>query len=185
MGPLPIAPSKKKLLIVGTNYFYKQIGVEPLARTQEGIIRNFIWRNIICKFSLPHELVTDNGQQFTAQDLVSFCQELNIKLPHSTPYKPQANDQAKSSNKTLINILRKKSRVKGKWVDKLPGVFWATKTTLITAIGENLFSLVYGTEVVIPSEIQEPTLLSELSQEDKDEFRKNIYSYQRGEERTP
>ncbi|XP_022841945.1 uncharacterized protein LOC111365636 [Olea europaea var. sylvestris] len=45
------------------------------------------------------------------------------KLNFSTPRYPQANSQAESSNKTVMNTLKKRlSEAKGKWADELPGV---------------------------------------------------------------
>ncbi|KAL0458021.1 UNVERIFIED_CONTAM: hypothetical protein Slati_0429300 [Sesamum latifolium] len=44
---------------------------------------------------------------------------------------------------------------KGAWVDELPSVLWAYRTTPRTATGESPFSLSYGTEAVAPAEIGE------------------------------
>ncbi|XP_071739877.1 uncharacterized protein [Rutidosis leptorrhynchoides] len=47
--------------------------------------------------------------------------------------------------------------VEAKAVDELPNVLWAHRTTFKKSIGETPFSLVYGSEVVIPAEILVPT----------------------------
>ena len=47
--------------------------------------------------------------------------------------------------------------MKGAWVDELPMVLWAHRTTPKEAIGETSFSLVFGTEVVIPVEVGLPS----------------------------
>ncbi|KAL2241737.1 UNVERIFIED_CONTAM: Retrovirus-related Pol polyprotein from transposon opus [Sesamum indicum] len=44
---------------------------------------------------------------------------------------------------------------KTEWSDELPGVLWAYRTTPRTSTGETPFSLVYGSEAVIPAEIGE------------------------------
>lgn len=41
------------------------------------------------------------------------------------------------------------------WVDELPGTLWAYRTTPRSSTGETPFSLVYGSEAVIPVEIGE------------------------------
>ena len=41
----------------------------------------------------------------------------------------------------------------GAWVDELPGVLWAYRTTHKTATGETPFALAFGHEVVVPAEI--------------------------------
>ena len=47
---------------------------------------------------------------------------------------------------------------KGRWVEELPHVLWAYRTTPRRSIGETPFSMSYGTEVVIPIETSFPTL---------------------------
>ena len=42
---------------------------------------------------------------------------------------------------------------KGVWLDELPGVLWAYRTTVRTSTGETPFKLAYGSETVIPIEV--------------------------------
>ena len=42
----------------------------------------------------------------------------------------------------------------GKWVKELPSVLWALRTTPSRATGETPFFLTYGSETVLPTEIQ-------------------------------
>ncbi|KAL0440207.1 UNVERIFIED_CONTAM: hypothetical protein Slati_2503700 [Sesamum latifolium] len=46
---------------------------------------------------------------------------------------------------------------KGQWVEELPRVLWAYRTTPRSAAGETPFCLVYGTEAIIHAEIGEET----------------------------
>nr|GEU40598.1 reverse transcriptase domain-containing protein [Tanacetum cinerariifolium] len=47
---------------------------------------------------------------------------------------------------------------KGRWVEELSHVLWAHRTTIKVSTGDTLFSLVYGTEVVMPAEIGMPAI---------------------------
>ena len=86
------------------------------------------------------------------------CQELGIHKLFSTVGHPQANGQVEAANKTIKDSLKKKlERLKGAWVDELPMVLWAHRTTSKEATGEMSFSLVFGTEVVIPVEVGLPS----------------------------
>ncbi|XP_074341966.1 uncharacterized protein LOC141679365 [Apium graveolens] len=70
------------------------------------------------------------------------------------PRYPQANGQAKSSNKIIINNLKRRlTTCKGKWAEELPWVLWSDRTTLKTSTGQTPYSLVYGTEAVLPTEV--------------------------------
>lgn len=116
--------SSKEISHCSNWLFFQVVKAKPLAWIQERDVKKFIWRNIICWFGLPCELIMKNGCKFASQSVASYCKELNIKLWHSTPYKPQANGQVECTNKTLINIVRKRLEgSKGKWVDKLHEVF--------------------------------------------------------------
>ncbi|GKF71299.1 reverse transcriptase domain-containing protein, partial [Tanacetum coccineum] len=44
------------------------------------------------------------------------------------------------------------------WVEELSHVLWAHRTTIKVSTGDTPFSLVYGTEAVIPAEIGMPTI---------------------------
>nr|XP_009799615.1 PREDICTED: uncharacterized protein LOC104245668 [Nicotiana sylvestris] len=75
-------------------------------REQEVIA--FIWKNIICLFGIPKEISCDNGPQFVGKRTIEFFEKWHIKRILSMPYHSAANGQAKSSNKVILNILKKK-----------------------------------------------------------------------------
>lgn len=57
-------------------------------------------------------------------------------------------------NKTIVNGLKKRLEgARGNWVKELPNVLWAYRTTSRRLTGETPFSMAYGTEAVIPIEI--------------------------------
>ena len=53
---------------------------------------------------------------------------------------------------------------KGRWVDELQNVLWAYRTIKRTATGETPFSMVYGTEAVIPTGLLVPTARMALTE---------------------
>lgn len=100
---------------------------------------------------------------------VTFCEELKINLWCSTPYRPKANGQFDSLNKISINILNKHlEEAKGKWT-KLLGVLWEVWTILKSSTSETHFSLAYGFEAVIPTEVLQLTHKSGANNDDNKE----------------
>ncbi|XP_070005100.1 uncharacterized protein [Nicotiana sylvestris] len=81
------------------------------------------------------------------------------------------NGQAESTNKVIVNNLKKRlEESKGNWPELLPGVLWAYRTIAKTGTGETLFLLVYGVEALIPVEVGEPsTRFTQASEESNDE----------------
>ncbi|XP_065619912.1 uncharacterized protein LOC136063443 [Quercus suber] len=78
---------------------------------------------------------------------------------YSTPAYPQGNGQAEAVNKVIVNGLKKRlDDAKDKWVEELPHVLWAYRTTPRRSTGETPFSMTYGAEAVMPLETGFPTL---------------------------
>ena len=113
-------------------------------------VTKFVWKNIVCRFGIPQTIIADNGPQFDSIAFRNFCSELNIRNSYSTPRYPQSNGQAEATNKTLITALKKRlEQAKGKWVEELPGVLWAYRTTPGRPTGNTPFALTYGMDAVI------------------------------------
>ena len=88
-----------------------------------------------------------------------YCKELGIRNIYSSPAYPQSNGQAETSNKTILDGIKKRLEdAKGRWVEELLNVLWTFKTTPRRSTRETPFLLAYGSEVVIPLEIGLPTL---------------------------
>ena len=159
VGSFPTAPAQKKLLLVATDYFSKWIEADAFASIKDRDVTGFIWKNIVCRFDIPRSIISNNGPQFDSRVYRDFCQELNIRNLYSTPRYPQSNGQAEASNKTLLAALKKRlDSAKGKWVEELPEVLWAYRTTAQKLTGVSHFALTYGMEAVIPTKISLPTI---------------------------
>ena len=99
----------------------------------------------------------DNGSQFISTRFETFCERWKIRLNKSTPRYPQCNGQAETINKTVLDGLKKRlDAKKGRWAEELEGVLWSHRTTPRRATGETPFTLVYGTECMIPTEVEFP-----------------------------
>ena len=84
---------------------------------------------------------------------------MGITNRYSIPAYPQGNGQVEAVNKVIVSGLKKRlDDAKGRWVEELPHVLWAYRTTPRRSTGETLFSMSYGAEVVIPIETGFPTL---------------------------
>ena len=153
VGPFPVGPSGKKFLIVAVEYFSKWVEAEATASISENKVMDFLWK-LSCRFGLPRILVADNGRQFSGYKLKDWCEEMGIEQRFTSIGYPQANGQTEVTNRTIVDNLQKRlGDAKKDWVDELEGVLWAYRTTARTATQETPFSLVYGSEVVIPFEI--------------------------------
>ena len=108
IGPLPMARSQLRYCLVAIDYLTKWVEVEPLAQQTEAKCTNFLWKNIISWFGLPHTVVTDNEKQFDNPKFLALCEQFRIKKAFSSPGQPQSNGQVEAANKTIKENLKKK-----------------------------------------------------------------------------
>ena len=98
LGPFPIRTRQMKFLVIRIDYFTKWVEVEPLAKITQQNVKNFVWKNIVCRFGVPRVQVSDNGRQFDNTPFRDFYEQLGIKNHYSSPSHPQANGQAEVAN---------------------------------------------------------------------------------------
>ncbi|GKA13009.1 reverse transcriptase domain-containing protein [Tanacetum coccineum] len=132
-GPFPEGPGKVKFLIVAMDYFTKWIEAKPVATITGNQVKKFVWENIVCRFGLPREIISDNGKQF-----------------RDNPFK----DCKEKSGEGIKARLGKENK---NWLEEISHVLWAHRTMIKSSNGDTPFSLTYGTEAVIPAEIGMPT----------------------------
>ncbi|XP_059446435.1 uncharacterized protein LOC132177982 [Corylus avellana] len=131
VGPLPRSRGGVRFAVVAVDYFTKWAEVEALVNITAKTIERFLWKNIICRYGIPHAFITDNGKQFDCDSFRAWCAQLRIRNYYSSPGHPQANGQA----------------------EDLPEVLCAYRTTKRIPNEETPYALAFGTEAVIPAEV--------------------------------
>ncbi|XP_075084697.1 uncharacterized protein LOC142167955 [Nicotiana tabacum] len=88
------------------------------------------------------------------------CEQFKYEHHNSTPYRPKANGAVEAANKNIKKILRNMVQGSRPWYEKLPFALLGYRTTFRTSVGATPYLLVYGTEAVIPAEVEIPSLRS-------------------------
>ncbi|XP_052172206.1 uncharacterized protein LOC127788137 [Diospyros lotus] len=152
-----------KYIMASIDYFTKWVEAEAMASITARRVKQFLWKNVVCRFEIPRVLISDNGTQFTDRSVQEWCQELGIRQQFTLVAHPQANRQIELTNRTLLRGLKARvDKADGSWVEELPSILWSYRTTVKVSTGETPFSLCYGSEASIPVEIGVPTLRVEL-----------------------
>jgi transposase InsO family protein len=163
----PASSGQHRWILTATDYFTKWIEAIPTRNATHKVVIGFL-EDILSRFGCPNKIMTDNVASFKVEPLVKFCEKFGIQLIHSTPYYPQGNGLAESSNKSLVKIIKKLLEDNKKsWDSKLKFSLWEDRVTTKRSIGTTPFQLVYGTEVVFPTQLALPV--------------ENFLQYQQGE----
>jgi transposase InsO family protein len=152
----PPSSGQHRWILIATDYFTKWIEASPTKSASHKVIISFL-EDIIARFGCPSRIVTDNAASFKSEPLVKFYEQFKISLIHSTPYYPQENGLTKSSNKSLIKLIKRLLEDNKRACDsKLKFTLWANRVTTKKSLGTSPFQLVYGTEAVFPTQLALP-----------------------------
>ena len=88
MGLLPLATSQRKFILVAMDYFTKWAKAEAYAQVKATQLVQFVQKNIVHPFGVPHSIVSNNGPQFISKPFKQFCTKYGIKNVYSTPRYP-------------------------------------------------------------------------------------------------
>ncbi|GJW31520.1 reverse transcriptase domain-containing protein [Tanacetum coccineum] len=157
-GPFPEGPGKVKFLIVAMDYFTKWIEAKPVATITGSQVKKFVWENIVCRFGLPGETISDNGKQFRDNPFKDWCEKLCIQQHFASVKHPHTNGLVERANMSMAEGIKARLGKDNKnWLEEIYHVLWAHRTMIKSRNGDTPFSLTYGMEAVIPVEIGMPT----------------------------
>nr|CAN66357.1 hypothetical protein VITISV_037956 [Vitis vinifera] len=147
----PKSSNGHEFILVAIDYFTKWVEAASYARLTSARVASFIRSHIICRYRVPHELISDRDVHFRAE-VNTLLQKYDIQHHRSSAYRSQTNGAVEAANKNIKRILRKMVETSRDWSKKLPFALWAYRTSFRTSTGAMPYSLVYGMEVVLPVE---------------------------------
>ncbi|GJZ58650.1 reverse transcriptase domain-containing protein [Tanacetum coccineum] len=98
---LKIGPGKVKFLIVAIDYFTKWIKAKPVATIADNQIKKFAWDNIVYRFGLLGDIISDNGKQFQDNPFKDWCEKLCIRQHFASVKYPQTCGLVERANHSL------------------------------------------------------------------------------------
>jgi transposase InsO family protein len=144
-------------MLVAVDKFTKWVEAALVTTQDSTATINFI-KSIIFRFGVPHNIITDNGTNFTSKEFKNYCESMGIKLKFASIAHPKTNGKVEKANGLICNGIKKRllaplEKAKHAWVDELPSVLWSLRTTPNAATQETPFFLVHGIEAVLPVKI--------------------------------
>ena len=66
---------------------------------------DFISR-VVHRYGIPDSIITDNGSNFTADEVKTWCGKMGIKLDYASVYHPQTNGQVERANSLIMSGIK-------------------------------------------------------------------------------
>jgi hypothetical protein len=154
-------PGGHVYMLVAVDKFTKWVEAGLVTTQDSTAAINFI-KSIVFRFGVPHNIITDNGINFTSKEFKNYCEGMGIKLKFASVAHPKTNEQVEKANGLICNGIKKRQlapleKAKHAWVNELPSVLWSLRTTPNAATQETPFFLVHGAKAVLPVEITHET----------------------------
>ena len=101
----PKSSSGHEFILVAIDYFTKWVEATSYAKLNAAKVATFIKSHIICRYGVPHELISNRGVHFRGE-VDTLLQRYDIKNHRSSAYRPQTNGAIEATNKNIKRILR-------------------------------------------------------------------------------
>jgi len=154
----PKASNGHRFILVAIDYFTKWVEAASYAHVTKQVVVKFIKNQIICCYGIPSRIITDNGTNLNNKMMKELCDDFKIEHHNSSPYRPQMNGVVEAANKNIKKIVQKMVVTYKDFHQMLPFALHGYRTSVRTSTGATPFSLVYGTEAVLPVEVEVPSM---------------------------
>ena len=171
VGPLPRSRSGRRFVLVICDYATRFPEAIPMRLVDAVHVAEELLV-FSSRFSVPQEILTDQGANFTSKLLTELYRMLHAHPIRTTPYHPQTDGLVERFNKTLKSMLRKAAISEGKdWDKMVPYLLFAYREVEQVSSGFSPFELVYGWPVRGPLDVlKEPW-------ETKEDTEESVVSY--------
>ena len=105
LGPLPVTSQGNSYILVAEDYFTRWLEAWPIPNQEIKTVAQKLLNEMFFRFSLPDQILSDQGRQFESRVMEELCKLLQIEKSRTTPYHPQGDGLVERANRTLLNML--------------------------------------------------------------------------------
>ena len=154
LGPLSITPRQNKYVLVVGDYFTKWTEAFPTPDMETATIARVLVNEFISRFGAPSHLHTDQGRSFELSLIKEICRLMWSVKTRTTPYHPQSDGMIEWFNRTLLSMLTMDAvDDETNWDLRIPCLMLAYRTGIHEATKHTPFSLMFGREVQLPTDV--------------------------------
>jgi len=140
-----------RYLLVVVESLSKWVEAIPVPNQEASTIADALFTHIFSRFGACTSILSDLGRNFCSALVNRLCELFAIKRTHTSSYRPSTNGQCEKINSVLINSLKCYIENETDWVDILPAVLMAYRSTVATSsTGHSPFYILYGREMKMP-----------------------------------
>ena len=171
-----------KYIVILQDYFTKWPEAIALKSVASQDIETWMMRDIIPRYGVPNELITDQGSQFVSKSFKEFCDKLGITHRRTSPFHPMTDGMVERFNRTFLNMVRNYvDEDQLNWDEHIPSILFAYRTASHDNIKVSPAEALQTRKLKLPIDLLYPSTLNEKGQSSFDnlvikmnEIRSNI-----------
>lgn len=151
---LPLSENGYKYLFVAIDYFSRYCILQPIPNKKAETIATAILNQIICNYSTPQTIITDQGTEYMNQIVKELCNLFSIKKVNIHAYHPQSNGVVERLNRKIIHCLRSLINPHSiQWDTFIPFVQCSLNNQINASTGETPHYIMFAQEKELPYDL--------------------------------
>ncbi len=133
------------MIMVGM--FSRYVVLAPIKEKTAKNVAHAIVSKLICEFSAPRALLSDNGAEFRNILLQEICKQFGINHTFTVAYHPASNGLVERTNRKILEVLRPVvGSLLHSWEEWLPHVAAIINSSLCESTGQSPHVIIFGVE---------------------------------------
>jgi transposase InsO family protein len=150
IGPRPTTKNGNKHILVVVDAFTRWAEAIPIKTTSSVEMLEKLISEVLSRYGLPLELVSDSGSTFVSESVKQMCSLLGIEKTHSAPYRPQGNAIVERVNGEIGRMIAKyldSTPTHDTWDEILPLLLFAYRTHIHRKTLHSPAQLMFGRNI--------------------------------------
>ena len=175
LGPFPPSSKGRRYIVVFSDYLTLWVEAFPVPSVEAIVIERLLIDEIISRHVAQRVLLPDRGTNFLSKVVVEVCKIFQIQKVDTSSYHPQTDGLLERFNSTLCQSLSMYvSKNQKDWDEFIPLVLFVQRTSVLDAIGDSPFYVLYGRETRLPIDVKYLPLVDEDLSTSVLDYRKRV-----------
>ena len=155
LGPFPPSGKGSRYIVVFSDYLTRWVEAFPVPSVQATVIARLLVDEITSRHGAPRVLLSDRGTKFLSKVVAEICNSFQIQKINTSSYHAQTDGLVERFNSTLCQSLSMYvSKNQKDWDEFIPLILFAHRTSVLDAIGDSPFYVLYGREPRLPIDVK-------------------------------
>ena len=151
---LPRSHQGSSYLLVMVDHFSRFVILSPLPNKTAPVVAHAIVSDLICPYTTPRVILSDNGTEFKNQVLQSICSSFHITQSFITALHPASNGLVERANRKILEILRHLvGPLQESWQDWLPFISACINNSVTSSTGTSPHYVLFGFDKRLPYDV--------------------------------